>query len=695
MSRPAEAAADLVTVIRLDLRAGATGPDAIAADKIGPDTLTGVQHQAVRRLPAPSIDGGRRRIVEVGRVLVVDDAAAFVDHAAAYQHLLLTPTIGRLLCVTVGKLADPDAIDLPGAVAADNATSTGVLWIGDPVGTGWQLGMTTTTRLAEGGADPDGTATLAELIGALGDPEVFDAALAAIAAMDGNVAAPAVLPLIRWPALDLVRLAEEIAAGSGPPGPHEMATVLGPDIRQVLIDLWSIAPAIARCERLLAEAERAARLLRRVPGIGGRRAWRTATAVGQACATLGPHGPLWEPARFPAGLAARLKQVRRARTLWHPGLVLGPLLLVAGAAGARIAYMLGHLPPAEADTIAGTCAAVILSGAAIFWWRRLTRRWLTAVPLGPARTALGALPSGLAAHGVLTLEEAAAAWYRTQQRRLVIWWRLARRAMRKRIIGEVAAVLGLPVPADQPDQEPTAAIGTVAADITDPGLEDVLQAIEAVTAGALTLLAANVLDEDFIQLTAPRQLPLLDGSTPAAQLIRYAPAGAREALAAQNAGTPDDAEQVPLGNVAWTTTGQTIGVLRLVPARPGVLRVAGAAGPVWMALQVEVSGDGDERAAEGLVAWLGAGNDPDRQVTLVDPRVGPVIVTLRFGTGCEPVVKDVIDWLRTAEESAEATFTCVGGYTDTVTATEARVATNAESDAIAARIAKQCAQPVP
>ena len=60
MSRPGDGA-DPVTVIRLDLRAGASGPHAVEADEIGPDTLTGVQQQAVRRLPAPPADGGRRR----------------------------------------------------------------------------------------------------------------------------------------------------------------------------------------------------------------------------------------------------------------------------------------------------------------------------------------------------------------------------------------------------------------------------------------------------------------------------------------------------------------------------------------------------------------------------------------------------------------------------------------------------------
>ena len=693
MSRPGDGA-DPVTVIRLDLRAGASGPHAVEADKIGPDTLTGVQQQAVRRLPAPPADGGRRRLVDVGRVLVIDDAAAFADHAAAYQHLLLTPTIGRLLCVMVGALADPDAIDLPGAVAADNATSTGVLWVGDPVGTGWHLGMTTTTRLAEGGADPDGTATQAEVIGALADPDVFDAALAAITSMDGNVAAPAVLPVIRWPALDLFPLAEELPAGDGPAVPHEIASVPGPDIRQLLIGLWSIAPAMARCERLLTEAERAARRLPLVPGLGGRRAWRAATALGQACAALGPGGPLWEPARFPAGLTAQLAQVPRARTLWHPGLVLGPLVVAAGAVGTGIAYALRGLQPTEAAAIATACAAAVLGGLAAVWWRRATRRWLATVPLGQARTALDALSSGLAAHGVLALEEAAAAWYRAQQRRLVTWWRLARRAMRERIVGDVAAVLGLQDPVGQPDQEP-AADRAGDADLIDPGFADVPLAIETVTADALALLAASILDEDFIQLTAPRQLPLLDGSTRAAQLIRYAPTGAREALAAESADAPDNAERVPLSDVAWTTTGQTIGVLRLVPARPGVLRTADATGHAGTVLQVGVSGGGDDRAAQGLAAWLGAGNDPDRQVTLLEPRVGPVSVTLRSSAGCELVVKDVIDWLRAAEEATEAAFRCGNGHHATVTAADAQAATDAEFDAIAARIAKQCAQPAP
>jgi hypothetical protein len=79
---------------------------------------------------------------------------------------------------------------------------------------------------------------------------------------------------------------------------------------------------------------------------------------------------------------------------------------------------------------------------------------------------------------------------------------------------------------------------------------------------------------------------------------------------------------MPLGDIAWTRTGQTIGVICLVPARPGVLRIVSATGPAGTMLQVEVSG-GDDRAAGGLAAWLGAGNDPDRQVRIEDNHVGP------------------------------------------------------------------------
>jgi hypothetical protein len=265
--------------------------------------------------------------------------------------------------------------------------------------------------------------------------------------------------------------------------------------------------------------------------------------------------------------------------------------------------------------------------------------------------------------------------------------------MRARLVGEVATVLGLPVPAGQPDPEPTPASQAADVDLTDPELADIPQTIEAATAAALTLLGASVLDEDFIQLTAPRQLPLLDGGTRSARLIRYAPADAREVLLAERADNGDPSDPTPLSDVAWTTTGQTIGVLRLVPARPGVLRIADAAALTGTMLQIEVSGSNEDRAAESLAAWLGAGNDPDRQVTLLDPRDGPVIVMLRSGADGQPAAREVIDWLRTAEEQTAATFT--GSSTQTVTATEARAATDAESDVIAARIAKQCGQPVP
>jgi hypothetical protein len=77
-------------------------------------------------------------------------------------------------------------------------------------------------------------------------------------------------------------------------------------------------------------------------------------------------------------------------------------------------------------------------------------------------------------------------------------------------------------------------------------------------------------------------------------------ADVREAL------TEAVAEGVPTNDVAWTATGETVGVIRLVPVRPGLLRTNGvSAAPAETVIAIDVSGGGDH-AAGALAEWLRA-----------------------------------------------------------------------------------------
>ena len=192
---PREAAA----VFRIDLRAAATGPDAVDAGSVDEGTLEALQrHSPGNSEPNSDVTRGWR-IIDIERLLVVDDAAGFAGHADAYQRLVEAPTFGRMLCLLLGAPADPPFLDPPPALHSARAP---VLWVGDPRGVGWRIGRSRTTRLAFNEADPDGAMTVADLVDSLTSHEVFDQMAKAIDGLPGRTAVPALLPWTRWPVDD-------------------------------------------------------------------------------------------------------------------------------------------------------------------------------------------------------------------------------------------------------------------------------------------------------------------------------------------------------------------------------------------------------------------------------------------------------------------------------------------------------------
>jgi len=195
---------DANAVILIDLRASATGPDATDPAAIGEGTLEERQRALAATIPNGHV-AGQWRLIDIERVLVVDDADAFSGHAEAYEHLTHAPTFGRMLCLVVGNPKAAPSLAIPQTVDASRAA---VLWVGDPRGVGWRMGRSRTTRLAFNDADPDGTLTLAHLLEVLSRHEVFDHVADALSGLPYRLGVAALLPWARWP---------------GPPSPKPLA----------------------------------------------------------------------------------------------------------------------------------------------------------------------------------------------------------------------------------------------------------------------------------------------------------------------------------------------------------------------------------------------------------------------------------------------------------------------------------------
>jgi hypothetical protein len=209
---------EAATVITIDLRAAASGPNAAAPGSIDERTL----EERQRRSQNGGIDDPSGwRLINFERLLVVDDAAEFAGHEDDYRYLIEAPTFGRMLCLVIGAPADPPYLDLPKAMVAARVP---VVWVGDSRGVGWRIGRANTTRLAFSDTDPDGITTVANLVESLTLPEVFDEIALATSDLPGRTGAPALLPWIPWTLCDPapaepVHQPEDIAVANPPANP--------------------------------------------------------------------------------------------------------------------------------------------------------------------------------------------------------------------------------------------------------------------------------------------------------------------------------------------------------------------------------------------------------------------------------------------------------------------------------------------
>ena len=567
-------------VIRIDLRAAATGPDAVQAEAAGPDTLITVQRGVVSAEAHRT--GDDTRFIDVGRVLVIDDTDTFAKHATIYQDLVAAPTVRRLLCLVVGGPveravtgpvpgepvpAEP-AIELPSAAGCTNVA---VLWVGDPRGVGWRLGMLTTTRLAVGRPDdPDGTGELAELIDTLTGHQIFDRMFSAIAELSRSVAAPATLPTIRWSAFQPPppTLVEAVVVRRDPP----------PTLR------WGLIAA------LLAVG---CALIALVPP------WVVALAVWAVVLT--------------AGVLIGSARPRRSRLSRDAVLVVAATTIgtATGAVAAASADPLSHLriPPVAADAASAAFGTIALTVAALI--------------------------------------------LRSDVRR-------ARRAE-----GEVA---------DRPPTEVKTQYRQG---------EELIAEFRANLAAACRTVSAGADDEEFLQLNAPEQLALLDGAPQLSRLIAYAPGAARETI--MDAMADDVIGNAIAGNdVEWTASGDRIGIIRLVPVRLGMLRTSQLpAAPDNTVITINVTG-GRDHAEDRLAAWL---RDDELDTYVVAADDGPMTVQLRDVIAARALTRGTVEWLHGQAEKTAVTFARPDGAAQTLTAAEAKTATEDEVDDLAASIA--------
>jgi hypothetical protein len=274
----------------------------------------------------------------------------------------------------------------------------------------------------------------------------------------------------------------------------------------------------------------------------------------------------------------------------------------------------------------------------------------TADPLGHLGVPAAAADSGSAALGAAALIAA-----------VFIWWTGFRRPRRQRTRG------GLPHTRIEAGPE-----------------DDLAAELRAVIAAACRTISAGAEDEDFLQLNAPEQLPLLAGVPQQARLVAFAPEAARETIIETMA--EDVVGTAVAGNdVEWTTSGDRVGNIRLVPVRPGTLRTSGvSADPAKTVVIIDVTGGGD-RARGRLAEWL----HDDELDTRVLPSDDDSPLTLRLPdeTAAITLTEGITDWLRGTDDEAAVTFTHPDGSAETLTAAAVQAVTDEEMDVLVARIA--------
>jgi hypothetical protein len=126
-----------------------------------------------------------RTVPDLSRLIVLDDTAILLEHAAAFEHLLTSGRLSHLMCLAIGPAAHGDrTITLPGSIGAGQGSA--LLWVSDPLGVDWPLESSAVATIHPETA----LSGLHHLVEVLSAVEVFEQVREIVIKLPGGVASP-------------------------------------------------------------------------------------------------------------------------------------------------------------------------------------------------------------------------------------------------------------------------------------------------------------------------------------------------------------------------------------------------------------------------------------------------------------------------------------------------------------------------
>jgi hypothetical protein len=148
--------------------------------------LSGLQDGDADQVAGALLDDQRAH-PDLSRLVVIDDTAALIGHAAVYERLLTSRRLDHLLCVAVGPRAGHSKeFRFPGNISG--AQGSALLWVSDPYGIDWRLAASA-IAVGHSGNSASGLDHLVELLSV---DEVFDRVCEIARHVPGGVASPGI-----------------------------------------------------------------------------------------------------------------------------------------------------------------------------------------------------------------------------------------------------------------------------------------------------------------------------------------------------------------------------------------------------------------------------------------------------------------------------------------------------------------------
>lgn len=126
-----------------------------------------------------------RSVADLSRLLVLDDAATLLEHAATFENLLNSRRLRHLVCIAIGPPArSRQPIFVPGAISSGQGSA--VLWVSDPLGVDWPLSAAAVALVRPASA----SSGLNQLIEILSEGDVFNRVRELVVDLPRGVANP-------------------------------------------------------------------------------------------------------------------------------------------------------------------------------------------------------------------------------------------------------------------------------------------------------------------------------------------------------------------------------------------------------------------------------------------------------------------------------------------------------------------------